>query len=126
PDLWPILKETYGIIVYQEQIMRIAHVMAGFTIGEADLLRRAISKKKREVLEENEEKFVRGAAAKGYTSHVAKEVYDLIVRFADYGFAKSHAVAYSVISYQMAYLKAHFPLQFYAALMTNATGNQEK
>ena len=124
--LAPILNETYGIIVYQEQIMRIANVLAGFTIGEADLLRRAVSKKKREVLEENREKFVQGALNKGYTAHVANEVYELIVRFADYGFAKSHAVAYSLISYQMAYLKANFPVNFYAALMTNASGNQEK
>ena len=126
PVLAPILNETYGIIVYQEQIMRIANVLAGFTIGEADLLRRAISKKKREVLEENEAKFIAGAQSKGYDVQVAKEVYDLIVRFADYGFAKSHAVAYSLISYQMAYLKAHYPVNFYAALLTNASGNQEK
>lgn len=126
PILAPILNETYGIIVYQEQIMRIANVLAGFTIGEADLLRRAISKKKREVLEENEAKFILGAKRNGYDVHVAKEIYDLIVRFADYGFAKSHAVAYSLISYQMAYLKAHYPVNFYAALLTNASGNQEK
>ena len=126
PVLAPILNETYGIIVYQEQIMRIANVFAGFTIGEADLLRRAISKKKREVLEENEAKFVQGAVRNGYEAAVAKEIYDLIVRFADYGFAKSHAVAYSIISYQMAFLKAHFPVEFYAALLTNAAGNQEK
>jgi DNA polymerase III subunit alpha len=124
--LAPILNETYGIIVYQEQIMRIANVLAGFSIGEADLLRRAVSKKKREVLEEQREKFVRGAQKKGYDVHVANEVYELIVRFADYGFAKSHAVAYSMISYQLAYLKANFPVNFYAALMTNASGNQEK
>ena len=124
--LAPILDETYGIIVYQEQIMRIANVLAGFSIGEADLLRRAVSKKKREVLEEQREKFVRGAQKKGYDAHVANEVYELIVRFADYGFAKSHAVAYSLISYQLAYLKANFPVNFYAALLTNASGNQEK
>ena len=126
PDLTPILNETYGIIVYQEQIMRIAHVMAGFTIGEADLLRRAVSKKKREVLEENRMKFVQGAKQQGYDELVADEVYELIVRFADYGFAKSHAVAYSLISYQLAYLKANYPVNFYAALLTNASGNQEK
>ena len=124
--LAPILDETYGIIVYQEQIMRIANVMAGFSIGEADLLRRAVSKKKREVLEEQREKFVHGSQKKGYDVHVANAVYELIVRFADYGFAKSHAVAYSLISYQLAYLKANFPVNFYAALMTNASGNQDK
>jgi len=126
PILEQILKETYGVIVYQEQIMQIAHVFAGFTIGEADLLRRAVSKKKREVLEQQENAFVNGAVSNGYPAQIAKEVYDLIVRFADYGFAKSHAVAYSFISYQMAYLKANFPANFYAALMTNAIGNQEK
>lgn len=126
PQLAPILTETYGIIIYQEQIMRIANVMAGFTIGEADLLRRAVSKKKREVLEENEAKFVAGAMKQSYPEHTAKEVYELIVRFADYGFAKSHAVAYSLISYQMAFLKANYPVNFYAALMTNASGNQDK
>ena len=126
PILEQILKETYGVIVYQEQIMQIAHVFAGFTFGQADLLRRAVSKKKREVLEQQEHAFVNGAVSKGYSEHIAKEVYELIVRFADYGFAKSHAVAYSIISYQMAYLKANFPANFYAAIMTNAIGNQEK
>ncbi len=126
PILEPILKETYGVIVYQEQIMQIAHVFAGFTIGEADLLRRAVSKKKREVLEQQQSFFVKGAVSKGFPAHVAKEIYELIVRFADYGFPKSHAVAYSLISYQMAYLKANYPANFYAALMTSAIGNQDK
>ncbi|KGR76779.1 DNA polymerase III subunit alpha [Ureibacillus sinduriensis] len=126
PVLEPILKETYGVIVYQEQIMQIAHIFAGFTIGQADLLRRAVSKKKREVMEQQQQAFVNGAISKGYPESIAKEVYDLIVRFADYGFPKSHAVAYSIISYQMAYLKANYPANFYAALMTNATGNHEK
>lgn len=126
PVLEPILRETYGIIIYQEQIMRIANVFAGFTIGQADLLRRAVSKKKRDVLEQQRAAFVAGAARQGYEVQAANEVYELIVRFADYGFAKSHAVAYSVISYQMAYLKANFPVNFYAALLTNATGNSDK
>lgn len=126
PALTPILQETYGVIIYQEQIMRIANVMAGFTIGQADLLRRAVSKKKRDVLEQQRESFVNGAKKQGFTEAVADEVYALIVRFADYGFPKSHAVAYSVISYQMAYLKANFPVNFYAALLTNATGNSDK
>lgn len=126
PVLEPILRETFGVIVYQEQIMRIASVMAGFTMGQADLLRRAVSKKSREVLEEQREVFVRGAKQQGYEVAVAEEVYVLIVRFADYGFPKSHAVAYSIISYHMAYLKAHFPKSFYAALLSNATGNAEK
>ncbi|WP_107923395.1 DNA polymerase III subunit alpha [Lysinibacillus parviboronicapiens] len=126
PILEPILQETFGVIVYQEQIMHIASVMAGFTMGQADLLRRAVSKKKREVLEEQRAAFVSGASRQGFESHIAEEVYALIVRFADYGFPKSHAVAYSIISYHMAYLKAHFPQSFYAALLSNATGNADK
>ncbi len=124
--LEPILKETYGIIVYQEQIMQIANVMAGFTFGQADLLRRAVSKKNLDILNEQKESFVAGSIRKGFSKQVAEEVYELIVRFANYGFAKSHAVAYSIISYQMAFLKANFPAQFYAALMTNSIGNPDK
>ncbi|MFJ7730961.1 DNA polymerase III subunit alpha [Lysinibacillus sp. NPDC097231] len=126
PVLEPILRETFGVIVYQEQIMKIASVMAGFSMGQADLLRRAVSKKNRQILEEQRAAFVNGAMKQGFDIHVAEEVYALIVRFADYGFPKSHAVAYSVISYQMAYLKANFPQSFYAALLSNATGNVEK
>lgn len=126
PILEPILKETYGIIVYQEQIMLIASNMAGFTFGEADLLRRAVSKKNREVLQSERVHFVQKAVQKGHSEQSATAVYDLIVRFADYGFPKSHAVAYSVISFQMAYLKAHFPIAFYSALLSQATGNQAK
>ncbi|MDM5229879.1 DNA polymerase III subunit alpha [Lysinibacillus pakistanensis] len=126
PVLEPILQETFGVIVYQEQIMQIASIMAGFSMGQADLLRRAVSKKNRQVLEEQRAVFVNGAMKQGYDIHIAEEVYALIVRFADYGFPKSHAVAYSVISYQMAYLKAHYPKSFYAALLSNATGNVEK
>lgn len=126
PILEPILKETYGIIVYQEQIMQIASKMAGFTFGEADLLRRAVSKKNREVLQNERVHFVQKAIQQGHSEQTASAVYDLIVRFADYGFPKSHAVAYSVISFQMAYLKAHFPVAFYSALLSVATGNQAK
>ncbi|MGB6778100.1 MAG: DNA polymerase III subunit alpha [Planococcus citreus] len=126
PVLEPILSETYGVIVYQEQIMKIAAEMAGFSLGEADLLRRAVSKKNRQILDEEREHFVGGATAKGYTAKEAGDVYDLIVRFADYGFPKSHAVAYSMISYQLAYMKAHYPVQFYAALLSNSQGNNEK
>lgn len=126
PVLQPILKETYGIIVYQEQIMQIASQMAGFTFGEADLLRRAVSKKNRDILQKERTHFVQKAIQLGHSEQAASSVYDLIVRFADYGFPKSHAVAYSVISYQMAFLKAHFPVAFYCALLSTATGNQEK
>lgn len=126
PILEPILNETYGVIVYQEQIMQIAAKMAGFSLGEADLLRRAVSKKKREILDTERTHFVGGAKAKGFTEAEATEVYDLIVRFADYGFPKSHAVAYSIISYQLSYMKTHFPVHFYASLLSNSMGNAEK
>lgn len=126
PVLEPILKETYGIIVYQEQIMQIASQMAGFTFGEADLLRRAVSKKNREILQKERTHFVQKAIQLGHTENAASSVYDLIVRFADYGFPKSHAVAYSIISYQMAFLKAHYPVPFYCALLSTASGNLEK
>ncbi|WP_010678404.1 DNA polymerase III subunit alpha [Bacillus timonensis] len=126
PDLKPILQMTYGVIVYQEQIMQIASKMAGFSLGEADLLRRAVSKKKKEVLDKERQHFVQGSLKKGYTEKTANEIYDLIVRFANYGFNRSHAVAYSMIAYQLAYLKANFPLYFMAALLTSVIGNDEK
>ncbi|WP_235318362.1 DNA polymerase III subunit alpha [Planococcus sp. CAU13] len=126
PILEPILKETYGVIVYQEQIMQIAAQMAGFTLGQADILRRAVSKKKREILDQERVHFVQGALKKGFKESEAAEVYDLIVRFADYGFPKSHAVAYSMISYQLAYMKANYPVYFYAVMLSNSAGNAEK
>lgn len=126
PILEPILGETYGVIVYQEQIMKIAAEMAGFSLGEADILRRAVSKKKREILDQERIHFVNGALKKGFKEQEATEVYDLIVRFADYGFPKSHAVAYSMISYQMAYMKANYPVYFYTAMLGNSAGNAEK
>ncbi|MBY0124068.1 DNA polymerase III subunit alpha [Bacillus sp. S/N-304-OC-R1] len=125
-DLIPILENTYGVIVYQEQIMQIAAKMAGFTLGEADLLRRAVSKKQKEVLDREREHFVNGALKNGYHEKSAHNIYDLIVRFANYGFNRSHAVAYSFISYQLAYLKTHYPLYFMAALLTSVIGNEEK
>src|SRR5690606_1307126 len=106
PDLEPILKDTYGIIVYQEQIMQIPSRMAGFTLGQADLLRRAVSKKKRELLNEQRDAFLAGCRANGYDEETGRRVYDLIVRFADYGFNRSHSAAYAVLAYQTAYLKA--------------------
>ncbi|MFS0727299.1 DNA polymerase III subunit alpha [Paenibacillus sp. 1P07SE] len=126
PDLEPILSDTYGIIVYQEQIMQIASRMAGFSLGEADLLRRAVSKKKREVLDEQRAHFVSGSAAQGYSETDANRVYDMIVRFADYGFPRAHAAAYGVLSYQTAWLKAHYPVPFMAAMLASFTGNQRK
>ncbi|WEG13898.1 DNA polymerase III subunit alpha [Pullulanibacillus sp. KACC 23026] len=126
PDLEPILSPTYGVIVYQEQIMQIASVMAGFTLGEADILRRAVSKKKREVLEEQKVYFLKGCASKGYPLPLAEKVYDWIVRFADYGFNRSHAVAYALIAYRLAYLKAHYPASFITALLSSVGHHPEK
>lgn len=125
-DLEGILRNTYGVIVYQEQIMQIASKMAGFSLGEADLLRRAVSKKKKEVLDQERQHFVNGALRKGYDTETANTIYDLIVRFANYGFNRSHAVAYSMIAYQLAYLKANYPLYFMASLLTSAIGNDTK
>ncbi|GIO88469.1 DNA-directed DNA polymerase [Paenibacillus faecis] len=125
-DLEPILKDTYGIIVYQEQIMQIASRMAGFSLGEADLLRRAVSKKKREVLDEQRGHFVAGSKAQGYREEEANAVYDMIVRFADYGFPRAHAAAYGVLAFQTAYLKAHYPVHFMAAMLTAVMGSHRK
>jgi len=126
PDLEPILKETYGVIVYQEQIMEVAARMAGFSLGQADLLRRAIGKKKKEILDEQREIFVQGVVNNGYTKKLGEELYDLIVKFASYGFNKSHAAAYALIAYQTAYLKANHPLEFMAALLTGVMSSSEK
>lgn len=125
-SLEPILADTYGIIVYQEQIMQIASVMAGFTLGQADLLRRAVSKKKRDVLDEQRAFFVKGSLKTGYAEEEANRVYDLIVRFADYGFCRAHAAAYAVLAFQTAYLKAHYPVPFMASMLTAVIGNQRK
>ncbi|AQP52779.1 DNA polymerase III subunit alpha [Vagococcus penaei] len=121
-----ILSKTYGIIVYQEQIMQIASKMAGFSLGQADILRRAISKKKKAVLDEERQHFVSGALKEGYPADVANEVYDYIERFANYGFNRSHAVVYSVLAYQMAYLKTHYSTYFFSALLHSVRNNPDK
>ncbi|WP_107727557.1 DNA polymerase III subunit alpha [Desmospora activa] len=126
PDLEPILRDTYGIIVYQEQIMQIAARMAGFSLGQADLLRRAVSKKQRDLLDKQREAFVKGSLAQGYDEATGRAVYDLIVRFANYGFNRSHSAAYAVLAYQTAYLKANYPLYFLAALLTTVMGSHTK
>ncbi|OEH84476.1 DNA polymerase III subunit alpha [Desulfuribacillus stibiiarsenatis] len=126
PKLEHILKDTHGIIVYQEQIMQIASEMAGFSLGQADLLRRAVSKKKREILDEQRELFVSGCRTMGFADTVANDVYDTIVAFANYGFNRSHAAAYAVIAYQTAYLKANYPLEFMAAVLTGAMNSSDK
>ena len=126
PKLESILAETYGVIVYQEQIMEIAVRVAGFSMAEADLLRRAVSKKKRDVLQKERIHFTESAVVNGFPQETAASIYDLIVKFADYGFPKSHAVAYSLISYRLAFFKANEPAYFYAALLSSMTGNSEK
>lgn len=125
-DLQPILKETYGIIVYQEQIMTIARKMAGFSYGKADILRHAMSKKKAKELSTLQNEFIEGCVQNHYPRKLAEELYDLVMRFADYGFNKSHSVAYSLIAYQMAFLKVNYPLSFYKALLTGALGAEGK
>ncbi|MGY3777622.1 DNA polymerase III subunit alpha [Isobaculum melis] len=125
-SLKDILGVTYGVMVYQEQIMQIAAKMAGFTLGQADILRRAISKKKKDVLDEERKHFIDGALSQGYTEESASEVYNWIERFANYGFNRSHAVAYSFIAYQLAYLKAHYPAAFFAALLNGMIHNPTK
>ncbi len=125
-DLQSILENTYGVIVYQEQIIQIASKMAGFSLGEADLLRRAVGKKQKEVLDKERQHFIQGAVKKGYSQSLANDIYDLIVRFANYGYNRSHAVAYSMITYQLAFLKANYPVYFMAGLLTSAIGNDSK
>jgi len=117
-SLKPILEETYGIMVYQEQILQIANVMAGYTLGEADMLRRAIGKKKKKLLDENKKRFIRQAIEKKYTKEVAEKVWGFIEAFANYGFNKAHAASYAMIAYQTAYLKANYPVEYMAALMS--------
>lgn len=118
PDLKPILAETYGIAVYQEQCLQIANVMGGYSLGEADILRRAIGKKKKGVMTRERNKFVKRAQELGYPKQVAENVFALIERFAGYGFNKAHSTCYAMIAYQTAYLKAHWPVEFMAALLT--------
>ncbi len=126
PSLEPILKPTYGIIVYQEQIMRIANVMAGYTLAEADLLRRAMSKKSESILLKEKDKFISGSVNNGYDEDLASRVYEMIFKFADYGFNRSHSVAYAMISYRMAYLKAHYPKIFMKNLLSSAINSEGK
>lgn len=118
PKLKPILEETYGIAVYQEQCLQIANVMGGYSLGEADILRRAIGKKKKAIMTRERNKFVKRAVEAGYKKEVAEKVFGLIERFAGYGFNKAHSTSYAMIAYQTAYLKAHYPVEFMAALLT--------
>ncbi|MDR2478778.1 MAG: DNA polymerase III subunit alpha, partial [Treponema sp.] len=126
PSLEDVLKETYGVIVYQEQVMQVARIIAGYSLGQADMLRRAMGKKKKEILDKEKIPFLEGAAKQGYSAAKAGEIYDILVPFAGYGFNKSHAAAYSVLAYHTAYLKANFPAEFMAANLTNEINSADK
>ncbi len=126
PKLEPILKETYGVIVYQEQVMRIASVLAGFSLSQADSLRRAMAKKEPEIMERIRKDFLDGAAKRSLSKRVAEKVFNLIEYFSGYGFNKSHSAAYAMISYRTAYLKAHYPAEFMTALLTSEKDNTDK
>ena len=126
PELTDILEETYGIMVYQEQVMQIAQKMAGYSLGSADLLRRAMGKKIRSEMEAQRKTFIDGATARGITPAKAEEVFDLMAKFADYGFNKSHAAAYALVAYQTAWMKANHPVAFLAACMSLAVGNTDR
>ena len=126
PSLELILKSTYGIIVYQEQIMQIAQVMAGYSFGEADILRRAMSKKKESILIKEREKFINGCVNNGYSLDDSNQVYDLILKFASYGFNRAHSVSYAMVSYRIAYLKVHYPLVFMKELLNSNIGSDSK
>lgn len=125
-DLIPILKNTYGVMIYQEQIMQVVQVMADFSLGKADILRKAISKKKTNELQSLQNDFIQGAIIKGYDEKLAKEVYELIMKFANYGFGRAHSIAYGLIAYQLAYLKANEPLAYFMSLMNSVIGSEFK
>jgi DNA polymerase III subunit alpha len=126
PKLEPCLRETHGVIIYQEQVMQIAQVLAGYSLGEADLLRRAMGKKIRSEMAKQEARFVSGCVERGVDKAQAEAIFELLAKFADYGFNKSHAAAYALVAYQTAYMKANFPVEFMAASMTLDMGNTDK
>jgi DNA polymerase-3 subunit alpha len=126
PELKEILEETYGVILYQEQVMQIANRLAGFSLGEADILRRAMGKKNHAEMAAQREKFLAGCATRKVPAKKAEKIFDLMAEFAGYGFNKSHSCAYALLAYQTAYLKTHYPVEFMAALLTSETGNTEK
>ena len=126
PDLKSILEVTYGVMVYQEQVMQVASRMAGFSLGEADILRRAIGKKQKLAIDEQRRHFIEGSLKQGYSEQSAEQVYDYIERFANYGFNRSHSVAYSFIAYQLAFMKAHYPEAFFAALLNSVNQHSDK
>ena len=125
PDLETILKETLGVIVYQEQVMQIANRLAGYSLGEADLLRRAMGKKNAEEMAKQRQRFVKGALDRGFPERKIEKIFDLMEQFAGYGFNKSHSAAYALLAYQTAYLKTHYPVEFMAALLTSVSGSTD-
>jgi DNA polymerase-3 subunit alpha len=126
PQLQEVLEETYGVIVYQEQVMQILNKVAGFSLGEADVVRRAMGKKKIEVMVANKEKFLEGARKNNVSAAKAQKLWDLVEQFAGYGFNKSHSAAYALVAYHTAYLKTHYPVEFMSALLTSEIGNGDK
>ncbi|MBV9669793.1 MAG: DNA polymerase III subunit alpha, partial [Acidobacteriales bacterium] len=126
PELETILKETLGVIVYQEQVMQIANVLAGYSLGEADLLRRAMGKKNPEEMAKQRDRFVKGAVERGHNQKKVEKIFDLMEQFAGYGFNKSHSAAYALLAYQTAYLKTHYPVEFMAALLTSQAGSTDE
>ena len=126
PELKELLEETYGVIVYQEQVMQISNRLAGYSLGEADLLRRAMGKKKVEEMAKQRERFIKGALERGFPQKKVEKIFDLMEQFAGYGFNKSHSAAYAYLAFVTAYLKAHYPVDFMAALLTSETGNTAK
>jgi DNA polymerase-3 subunit alpha len=125
PALEPMLKETYGVIVYQEQVIKITSEIAGFSLAKADLLRRAMGKKDKELMAKQKSEFINGAVAKGFPKKTAGDIFDMIEKFASYGFNKSHSVAYSIVAYQTAFLKAHYPAEYMTAMMTAEIGDSD-
>jgi DNA polymerase-3 subunit alpha len=125
-ELKAILKDTYGVIVYQEQVMQIANIIGGYSLGESDILRRAMGKKKADVMAEQKELFITKATEKEFEKSKVKEIFELMEYFAGYGFNKAHSAAYALIAYQTAYLKAHYPIEFMASLISLELGDQEK
>lgn len=126
PEMEEILRNTYGVLVYQEQIMQIAQKLGGYSLGDADLMRRAMGKKKPEEMAPHEEKFINGAVERGISKKTAKEIFDLMAKFADYGFNRSHSIAYAYLAFQTGYLKAHYPSYFYSAVLSHEASDSAK
>src|SRR5688572_3597720 len=126
PEMEEILKNTYGVLVYQEQIMQLAQKLAGYSLGEADMMRRAMGKKKREEMARHEVRFITGAVERGIEREKAVEIFKLMAQFADYGFNRSHSIAYAYLAFQTAYLKAHYPAYFYAAVLSHEADDSAK